>query len=158
MAKVSQEIPVKKLKIGKGGLTAKQRALAQVVIEAMQKGQVLPKAELLRRAEYSESVVQRGASNNEGAPWTSDAFKKSLQDSGFTVDRLSEIHEDASKANIVAVYQGAVTETNVPDHALRLKAAKQVAEYTGVAVKRTQAVTVNVDANGREALDLLGLG
>lgn len=153
MDKVSKEIKPKH----DNGKTSKARALAYEVIKASEGGELPSKAELMRRAGYAPSTADRGKSKSNGTPWTSEAFREVLSSSGFTVQKLNKIYEDASQANVVAVYQGEANETNVPDHAMRLKAAKDIAELSGLHVKRTQSVNVNIDTNTDEMRELLGI-
>jgi hypothetical protein len=153
MAKVSEGVKPKH----SNGRESRARALAYEVIKASEGGELPTKADLLRRAGYTESVAQKGKTNPNGTPWTSEAFRETLANSGFTVQKLNKIYEDASQANVVAVFQGEANETNVPDHAMRLKAAKDIAELSGLHVKRTQSVNVNIDTNAEEMSALLGI-
>lgn len=134
----------------------KAKITAMVVAEAIQKGQELSKAEILRRAGYAPSVVARGATGS-GSPWTADEFRRGLIASGLGPDVIHKVVEEAAGAKVVSNYRGEVIESDVPDHAIRLKSAQFLADLHGVRVRRTESKSVNINLDADQAAELLDL-
>lgn len=149
MAKVSEKKRIPE--------SSKARLAAAILANHLEEGKAISKAEILRRAGYAPSTVDRGGGNSGKTPWTSEAFRDSLEKSGLGLAKIQQVLSDAAEAKTVAVYQGSATETDAPDHAIRLKAVKQIADISGLNVKRTQSVNVNIDTDSNGAMDLLGI-
>lgn len=130
----------------------KGRALAFAVMDAASRGETPSKAELMRRAGYSDASV-----NNLTKGWTSRGFREAMAESGLGVGSIKKVIEDAMNARAVVTFQGDAKETDAPDHAIRLRATDLAAKYTGLDVQRTQNLNVNVDMQLDDAIDSFGL-
>lgn len=130
---------------------------AAILARYIEAGEPVTKAQIMREAGYSPSTIHRGGANSGKTPWTAEAFRDSLAKSGLGLDKIQKVLNDAMEANTIAVYQGEAKETDAPDHSIRLKAVKQIADISGLTVKRTASVNVDIQADAGEASKLLGI-
>ena len=129
-------------------------ALAEQVAEVAKTGKKMTKKQMLLNAGYALSMSKRPIS---AQPWSSEGFKQALAERGIDMSEIARTLEHAKKANIATIFRGVATESDVPDHSIRLKAIDQLAEYTGLKKHHVQVTSVNVDVKPEDALDLLGL-
>lgn len=119
--------------------TAKQKAAAIALSNNIQPGKpVRLQSEILREVGYSETMSYKVAEITE-----SRGFLAALEEVGATDFHIASTYKDAMRANRVATIDGTPVETDIPDHAIRLKAADSVARLKGYTPEKQQGASGN---------------
>lgn len=136
--------------------TIKQQQLAKKYAEALRNGENVTKKQLLLEAGYSECT----ANTHTSLPFDSRGFKMALRDVGIDPTDVTQVFKDAMQANRVVEYRGTAQESDVPDHRIRLDAAKTLGKYAGLEkhVVETHNINVDADADIDDLKTMLGLG
>lgn len=137
----------------KSRVTPKQRKLAAAVMERIANGDEVARSELLGLAGYSPKTIDK----MPHLPFTSQGFQKALAEAGATPDKMARVVNEAMDAKVVTVFHGEAQESDAPDHAIRLRAADQLADLTGAKITRVQVQSVNVNLDGGDLLAAMGL-
>ena len=136
--------------------TVYQEALAEVVAENLKlppSKRVKTKAELMRRAGYSKGTI----GSSSGKVFSSEGFQLALKRAGITEDRLTSVYTDAMQAKQTVTFKGEMSETDLPDHKMRVHAADKLADLLNVKKKTLQINKVSVDLDRDQVNDMLGI-
>lgn len=133
--------------------TQRHKRLAAEVIENTKRKKPLTRVQLLTLAGYSQGTIEGTPSK----PFTAQGFQRALAEAGATPDKMARVVNEAMDAKVVTVFHGQAEESNAPDHAIRLRAADQLAELTGAKITKVQVQSVNVNLDGGDLLSALGL-
>jgi hypothetical protein len=109
------------------------------------------KQELLAAAGYLGTVGKQKAE-----VWSTKGLQEALAKRGFTNDKMSKVLAEAAEAKVVTVYRGEATETEAPDHAIRLRAVDQLSDVMGLKKMNLQTVNIDVNMQGEDVLGMLG--
>lgn len=114
-------------RLGKDGLTVKQRKLALEVA----KGKTL--VEAARAAGYSgnDETIRVEASRTLKKPHVSAAIDRALTDAGLSVEAQAQVVADAARADKVAMKKSGEIVNLGADHSIRLDAAKTAGKWRG---------------------------
>lgn len=134
-------------------VTPKQRKLATMVMERIANGDEVARSELLGLSGYSPKTIDK----SPHIPFTSQGFQKALAEAGATPDKMARVVNEAMDAKTVVTYKGHAEESEAPDHAIRLRAADQLADLTGAKITKIQVQSVNVNLDGADFAAMLGL-
>lgn len=129
------------------------KKLAAAVIENTKREKPLSRTQLLMLTGYSRGTIEKTPSK----AFTSQGFQNALAEAGVTPDKMARVVNEAMDAKVVTVFHGEAQESNAPDHAIRLRAADQLAELTGAKITKVQVQSVNVNLDGGDLLSALGL-
>ena len=108
---------------------------------------------ILGRCCYSRGTVDKTPSK----PFRTQGFQNALAEAGATPDKMARVVNEAMDARAVVTYRGEAKESDAPDHAIRLRAADQLADLTGAKITRVQVQSVNVNLDGGDLLAAMGL-
>lgn len=133
--------------------TQRHKILAAEVIENSKREKPLSKKQLLVLSGYSPSTIEA----TPFKPFTAQGFQKALAEAGATPDKMARVVNDAMDAKVVTVFRGQAEESSTPDHAIRLRAADQLADLTGAKITKIQVQSVNVNLDGADFASMLGL-
>lgn len=133
--------------------TQRHKRLAAEVIQNARREKPLTQTQLLMLSGYSRGTIDKTPSK----PFTTQGFQNALVEAGATPDKMARVVNDAMDARAAATYRGQVIESDAPDHAIRLRAADQLADLTGAKITRVQVQSVNVNLDGGDLLAALGL-
>jgi len=134
-------------------ISTKQRRLAHEILRAAEKGEDVTRTELVRRAGYAPSV----ANAHVGRVWDSRGVQEALAKVGVTPEKVMKVLDDAMVAKVVTVFHGDARETDAPDHAIRLRAADQIADVVGLKKMTIEQRNINVNMEMDELNAMLGL-
>lgn len=133
--------------------TQRHKRLAAEVIENARREKPLTKKELLVLSGYSPSTIEA----TPFKPFTSQGFQLALREAGVTEDKMSRVIGEAMDAKVVTTFHGHAQESDAPDHAIRLRAADQLADLTGAKITKIQVQSVNVTLDAGDLAAMLGL-
>lgn len=124
--------------------------MATAYIEALKNGSgelLTSKTELALAAGYSRGTVEKCGAGRliERNP----LLESKLAEYGFSQEKVAKVIEDAANANVVSVFHGEVTESEVPDHKVRMQAVSLLGDFTGTkkATIEKKVVNINVEAD-----------
>lgn len=132
---------------GRGAMAAQ---VADELIKSIKKGEQPTKAELLKRVGYSRSTIKKQTNR----VFSSKTFRRRLKQHGLP-EKAMKVVQDAMFAKQTTAYKGEITETDLPDHKIRLRAAKQIGKWLGIEKVEVQNTNVNVDIDADTASDIL---
>ena len=139
----------------KPSVSALHRELAKQVVEVAKKGETnKTKADLMQAAGYSGATARSSAAR----VWSSDGFQAALAEHGLTPAKLSKVFNDAVGANVVTIFKGNATQTDVPDHKIRLQAVSLAGDFLGAKKQVHEVKKINVNISEESMADILGLG
>ena len=127
--------------------------LAAEVVENMKRPKPLTNGELLGLAGYMPGTVAAGVAKT----FSSQSFQTALRNIGATEDKLARVVNEAMDAKAGNWFKGEHTESEHADHAIRLRAADQLAELTGAKITKIQLHSVNVQVDMADVLGELGI-
>lgn len=70
-----------------------------------------------------------------------------LQEYGFTQEKVAKVIEEAANANVVSVFHGEVTESDVADHKVRMQAVSLLGDFTGTKKSTIEKKVVNINVD-----------
>ncbi len=117
-----------------------QERLADALIKNTVEGGKLTRSQILEIAGYVNPTKRA-----DRAVWTTQGLQEALQRRGFTPEKVTRVLEEAADAKIVTTFHGHAKESNVADHAIRLRAVDQLGDLMGL--KKINVQTLNVDVN-----------
>ena len=150
------ETKEKKVKTKRKGTKALHVALAKEVAQDLKDGGQKTRRELMENAGYSKA----SADSNQRKVYTSEGFRRELAKQGFTEELKAKVFQEAAQANIVTIFKGQATETDVADHKIRMQAISLAGDFTGdkKTVHEVKSINVNLkDADIAQFLGLLGI-
>jgi hypothetical protein len=133
--------------------TQRHKRLAAEVIENTTRTKPLTRKQLLTLSGYSASTADATPSK----PFTSQGFQVALREAGATEDKMARVVNEAMDANAGAWFKGEYHESTSADHAIRLRAADQLAELTGAKITKIQVQSVNVNLDASDLAAMMGL-
>lgn len=80
-----------------------------------------------------------------------------LREAGVDESKMSRVVSEAMDAKVITTFHGEARETDAPDHAIRLRAADQLADLTGAKITKIQVQSVNVNLNSDDLAQMMGL-
>lgn len=133
--------------------TQKHKRLAAEVIQNTKREKPLTRTQMLMLSGYSRGTVDK----TPFKPFTTQGFQLALREAGVTEDKMSRVIGEAMDAKVVTTFHGHAQESDAPDHAIRLRAADQLADLTGAKITKIQVQSVNVTLDGGDLAMMLGL-
>lgn len=127
--------------------------LAAEVVENVKRKKPLTRTQLLMLSGYSRGTIDKTPSK----PFTTQGFQNALAEAGATPDKMARVVNDAMDAKVVTVFRGHAEESATPDHAIRLRAADQLADLTGAKITKIQVQSVNVNLDGADLAKMMGI-
>lgn len=134
-------------------VTPKQRKLAAAVMERIKSGDEVARSELLGLVGYSAKTIDK----MPHIPFSSQGFQRALAEAGATPDKMARVVNEAMDARNGAWFKGSFHESDAPDHAIRLRAADQLADLTGAKITKIQVQSVNVNLDGADLAKMMGI-
>lgn len=140
-----------------GRRNAKQEAAAREYTKALEDGSLgteKSKTDILLASGYSQSTIARKGAGRliEQNP----ILQGKLAEYGFSQEKVAKVLEEAASANIVTVFKGHASETDVPDHKLRMQAISLVGDFTGTKKSTVEKKVVNINVEGKDLDRILG--
>ena len=129
-------------------VTEKQYKLAEKVLA----GETLNKTvgDVMMSVGYAPSTIDR----NQTKIFSSQGFQNALVALGATPEKILTPALDALQATQTTAYQGEITETNVPDHKIRMQGADQLAEFLGIKKQIVENRNINVNVEFQDIAEL----
>lgn len=122
-------------------------------MERVASGDEVARSELLGLAGYSHKTIDKTPSR----PFTSQGFQLALREAGVDESKMSRVVSEAMDAKVITTFHGHAQESDAPDHAIRLRAADQLADLTGAKITKIQVQSVNVSLDTADLVAMLGL-
>lgn len=113
----------------------------------------LTKKQLLVLSGYGMSTIEK----TPFKPFESKGFQVALREAGATEEKMARVVNEAMDAKNGAWFKGHYNESDAPDHAIRLRAADQLAELTGAKITKIQVQSVNVNLDSADLASMLGI-
>lgn len=123
------------------------------VMAKIASGDEVARTEMLGFAGYGKGTLEKTPSR----PFTSQGFQLALREAGVDESKMSRVVSEAMDAKVITTFHGEARESDAPDHAIRLRAADQLADLTGAKITKIQVQSVNVNLNGDDLAKMMGL-
>lgn len=133
--------------------TQKHKRLAAEVIQNTKREKPLTRTQMLMLSGYSRGTVDK----TPFKPFTTQGFQVALREAGVDESKMSRVVSEAMDAKVITTFHGEARETDAPDHAIRLRAADQLADLTGAKITKIQVQSVNVNLNSDDLAQMMGL-
>ena len=136
--------------------TPRQEVLADIYVKELKKpkgAKRKSKEQMMLEAGFSSTNAQKKSKRT----FTSQGFLEALAERGITQSKMTKVFDDAMAANVVTVYRGKVSESDVPDHKIRLQSLSLLGDFLGTKKMQIQQTNVNVNLTDDDARTMLGL-
>ena len=133
--------------------TPKQRRVAKLLIENEKAEKPKTTGQILIEAGYSQTT----AATKQSLIASSPGVQKALAEWGFTPERVSRVLTEALDAKQGAWFKGEYHTSDEADHKVRLAATSTLGDFAGIKKYQVEQRSVNVNIDGKDLADMLGL-
>lgn len=125
----------------------------EVLKDAKRGGRPRTHTELMIDAGYSRATAEK----SQRRTFTAESFREAMVERGQTPEKIQKVVNDAMTAKVVSVYQGTATETDAPDHKVRLASASLAADILGLKKTVIEQKTLNIHVETKDLREALGI-